>query len=204
MADIYVKGGDVRDEVSYTRSDLSLYQLFTSDMNFAVEGIRFLKRGSPEWEEEMAGFRDLLKRMKCNAHETERSIAAHSSHDPLVIGTGFLGLRYFAQGNKGNPFPSFVADNTLDLICGIFAENGAIVAFPYHGEDGEPENRYMYHWSNAVGHDGLFSYDGGLKEVLASFKENGFVFKKGKWEGYKGGRKPVILPENFSLDNLVH
>ena len=202
MADIYVKGGDVRDEIHYTKSDLSLYQLFTSDRNFTVEGIKFLKKGSPEWEGEMTGFRDLLKRMKFNAHETERSIAAHSSHDPLVIGTGFSGLRYFAQGNKGNPFPSFIADTTLNLVCGIYAEQGAIVVVPYHGEDEEPEERYNYHWSDAMGHDGLFGYDGGLRDALESFKEKGFVFRKGEWEGYKGGRKPVIHPESVSLDEI--
>jgi len=202
MAGLYQVEGTSNDYRHVKVEGLTLFELLTS-RDCSVDGIKFLQRGSTEWGEAMQRFRHLLQQMNMPPDDIERSVAVRSTKDPLVVQTGFSCIRYLRQGDRGgHPFQVFVADETLDLLCGIVLGEKKVIILPYKCKDGQPEERYFHNKSEASWGGNQFYYDGGLRESLQPFQEQRFVFHKGIWAGHYGGRKPVVHPESVSLDEI--
>lgn len=203
MAGVYVIEGIFNKDPGYVKQDFSLFELFDSGNDFVVRGVKFLQKGSDEWSEELRRLEALFRRMDLPLEDITRIIASCCNRDFLAIETGFKGMRYLAEEEGGgNPFPVLVADSVLDKVCGIEWDRKRILVLPHYREHMQPEHRYFHHENEAGWGRRRFCYDGGLRESLQSFQEQGFVFHKGIWAGNLGMRKPVINPSEVSLDEI--
>lgn len=168
MANLYIMSnpygkGLINDktDLNSMRPNYSLFELLTSDGEFLVEGIRVMRRGSPEWDEDIASFRKNLERnRRLSTQEIEEIVNRSSADDVRTGSTPFDAMHYRKK--------RLIHDWGIGVIGEISIARRQIDFFHYAGRLSDMAYKAGTYYS--------YGYDGSLCDALEEFEHEGYTF----------------------------
>lgn len=195
MANLYVmERGNIRDESNYVRQDFTVFDLLTSQRDGVIEGIRFLEKGTSQWQEEINAF---IKRIGESRSQEEITAMRERlvERQMLYAFPGIRGIKYnlYCRGFDGTYF-NFISDPERNVVANIVVPERRIIVAPLINPLTGREDMFLFGKWGKASTLGYYYYDGTLEEALREFERNGF--------GFDRARPPVSSPEYSELTEL--
>lgn len=168
MATLYAAGFfETMQDVYSAKLNCSLSHLITTDTGgFLVSGVRFLSRGSPEFEKYITGFKQNAIARGVPADLAEESTARLSKTSLRYPQTGF-----YAMNLPRERLIRLVYDEDEKLICEVVPDGKKIEVFrPFHNPP------FFTDTARKAAAEKSFLYEGSIKDALSEFENEGFVF----------------------------
>lgn len=178
--------GPISGSLDSAKQDYSLFELLTSEGEFFVSGIRIMRKGSPEYDEDLTKFRKRLEK-KTPPAELEEIMKRASTDDVRVTSDvpfnamHYRGMRLLYDAGIRVIGDIAIARKQIDIFY---------LAFPFTDT------------ARKAAMNGHYMYDGTLKDALEEFRGQDFTFAL--WNAAWGRDTSKLTPiEKASIDDVI-